>query len=510
MPRQRKPQSGAKRIGTGRVANTTTSTPKLQTVYRIPAWGKYGQCEKLPYEVVWTSPIKVHIEWENVYRISLDEGALKQIIENYPELDLANVTLTNINGDPVFTGSVTVDGTFTGTTVNATTGNITTVNATDINTTNIVAEDVSTQTLEVSLDTTLGWNLEVNWTSTFHWNVTMDEDLTVTGAATIGDLTATTGNIATLESTDFWATNWTITNLDTTAATVGTLSVTGQSEFTGDVYAGNINSSGTAALTNATVSTSLLSEGTTTLNTLTVNGAATLVSNASVGGNLSVTGNETVTGNMTVTWDGIFSDDVSVAHDLTVSWDTTLTDDLTVNGTTHLKDLETTNSVDIAGTLRVEWAINGENGLVVEGQIESDTVRTNEVVTNELRVTDWLYLSQGAEAPDFVLQAEKWEPGGVCPLNNNGIVDSQYLPPIYTSAIVKVGTGVFSNSNTSTVVDNDITADSYVHISNYQDIVWDLDENIVPWQITVVSNAVETWSYKYIVVNPLVNCEPST
>ena len=50
MPRQRKAQNGAQRIGSGRVANTTT-TPQLQTVYRIPAWGKYWECEKLAYEV---------------------------------------------------------------------------------------------------------------------------------------------------------------------------------------------------------------------------------------------------------------------------------------------------------------------------------------------------------------------------------------------------------------------------------------------------------------------------
>jgi hypothetical protein len=171
-----------------------------------------------------------------------------------------------------------------------------------------------------------------------------------------------------------------------------------------------------------------------------------------------------------------------------------------------LKGLETDGSVDIDWTLRVSWAVVWLNGLNITGQVESETVRTNEVIANEVRVTDWLYLSAWAEAPDFVLQSEKWEPNGVAPLNNNGIVDTQYLPPIYTSAIVKVWTGVFSNSNTSTVIDNDITADSYVHISNYQDIVWDLDENIVPWQITVVSNQVETWSYKYIVVNPLTAC----
>jgi hypothetical protein len=45
------------------------------------------------------------------------------------------------------------------------------------------------------------------------------------------------------------------------------------------------------------------------------------------------------------------------------------------------------------------------------------------------------------------------------------------LPDVFTTAIVKVGTGIFSNSNTSVVVDSSITADSFVIISNYSDII---------------------------------------
>jgi hypothetical protein len=74
---------------------------------------------------------------------------------------------------------------------------------------------------------------------------------------------------------------------------------------------------------------------------------------------------------------------------------------------------------------------------------------------------------------------------------------------VYTTAIVKMGTGVFSNSDTSVVVDADITADSFVAISNYSDIIWDLNEVINIWQLTVVSNQTETGSYKYIIVNPI-------
>ena len=52
MPRQRKPQNGGQRFGTGRVANTTTGSTTTQTVYRIPTGKKYGECDVLSYEVL--------------------------------------------------------------------------------------------------------------------------------------------------------------------------------------------------------------------------------------------------------------------------------------------------------------------------------------------------------------------------------------------------------------------------------------------------------------------------
>lgn len=528
MPRQRKAQSGAQRIGTGRVANTTTSAPKLQTVYRIPAWRDYGSCEKLAYEVVWSSPINVHIEGENVYRISLDESALKDIIENYDSLDLNNVTLQTVNGDVEFTGNITADWTFTwttvtATTVNATTGNIDTVNATSINTTNVSVTDVSTATLETSWNATVGWNLEVAWTSTLTWDVSAWANLTVAWDTTTDWLTATTWTITTLTATDtttdtltvndaatVWngltVTGWTATDTLETSwnATVGwNLAVTWTSDFTGDVTTQNITSTWVAALENATVSGNLWVTWNTTLNTVTVSWASTLSGNTSVGWNLSVSGNETVTGNSTVTGDAIFSNDISVARNLNVSGDATITDDLTVNGSTHLKTLETTGSASIAWNLSVDWSIAGWSSLVVENQIESGSIVTTNTVTDNLTVNGNIALGNDATAPDFVLQDEKGAANGVAPLDANGKVDTQYLPPVYTTAIVKMWTGVFSNSDTSVVVDSDITADSFVTISNYSDIVWDLNEVINVWQLTVVSNQTETGSYKYIIVNPL-------
>lgn len=509
MPRQRKPQNGGTRLGTGRVANTTTSQAKLQTVYRIPT-GRQS-CDTncwTEIEILWTSPVRVSREWETIYRISLDESALETLIESM-NLDLSSVTLQTINGNVEFTGSITADGTFTGITISATT-----VNATTGNIDSVIATDVSTATLETSGNVSAGGNLTVTGTSTLTWNVSAGSDLSVawnlsvTWDTTTAGLTATTGSIDTLTSTDAtitWlsATSGDITTLTSDGATLWQLAVTGTSNFTGDVTVANITSTGNATLTAASVSDNLWVTWNTTLNTLTVNGAATLANNASVGGNLSVAGNSTVTGNQTVTGDAIFSNDMTVSRNLNVSGDATITDDLIVNGSTHLKTLETTGSTSIAWNLSVDWSIAGWSNLVVENQIESGSLVTTNITTDNITINGNIALWNDATAPDFVLQDEKWQPNGVTPLDANWKVDPQYLPPVYTTAIVKMWTWVFSNSDTSVVVDADITADSFVAISNYSDIIWDLNEVINVWQLTVVSNQTETGSYKYIIVNPI-------
>ena len=500
MPRQRKPQNGGARLGTWRVANTTTSSqPKLQTVYRIPRGWSCGTDCWMEIEILWQAPVKIHREGETIWNISLDSESLKSVIENYDNLDLSHVTLQSVDGNVTFTGKVTAEGGFewdiTAVNLTATNGTIETLNSTTATVNDLTSTTSSLWTASASsVDTAL---LAVGWASTLSWNVVAESDLSVGWT-----LTAATWDITNLTAWTLSVTNWaTVGNgLTADATTTTTLNVNWASTFTGDMTAGNITSSGTASLDTVIVSWA------STLNTLTVNGATMLNSNAAIAGNLSITGNETITGNQTVTGDGIFSNDVSVARNLNVSGDTTITDDLTVNWSTHLKDLETTGSVDVGWTLRTTWAAVIGNWLNVTGQMESDTVRTDEVIANEVRVTDGLYLSQWGEAPDFVLQSEKGQPNGVAPLNANAIVPEEHLPPIYTSAIVKVGVGTFSNSNTSTVLDEDITSDSFVAISNYLDIVWDLDETIAPWQLTVVSNQTETWSYKYIVVNPLTSC----
>ena len=496
MPRQRKPQNGGTRLGTGRVANTTTSQAKLQTVYRIPT-GRQS-CDTncwTEIEILWTSPIRVSREWETIYRISLDADALKSVIENYDDLSLDNVTLQTVNWDVTFTGKVTAEWGFEW---DVTAGNITADAATI---TTLEAATASAATL-TAWNATVEWNLTVDWTSTLTWDVTAWADLTVTWDTTTNWLTATTWDIATLTSTDATITNlsataWDITSLTSDEATLWQLEVTWTSTFTWDMTAGNISASWNTLLNNLSTS------GNATLANVTVNGASTLAGNTSVWGNLSVSGNSTITGNQTVTGDGIFSNDVTVWRNLNVSWDATVTDDLIVNGSSHLKTLETTGSASIAWNLSVDWSIAGWSSLVVENQIESGSVVTTNTVTDNLTVNWNIALWNDATAPDFVLQDEKWQPNWVAPLDANWKIDPQYLPPVYTTAIVKMWTWVFSNSDTSVVVDADITADSFVAISNYSDIIWDLNEVINVWQLTVVSNQTETGSYKYIIVNPI-------
>lgn len=544
MPRQRKPQSGVARAA-GRVANTTTSWRDIAAtnakVYRIPTGGSRTECPAPLIEVGWVSPISVRKEW-NVYYVSLPTENLKSVIEWLSDLDLSNVTvsMSTVDGPLTVNGSITSDWTIIweavqANTLTATTWNITNLTAGDVTATTVDTNAVTTVILQTSWDATVGWNLEVVGATTLDstlsvtWNVTAGSDLSVSWATTTASITATNWNITNLTSTDITADTITA---NTSIASNGTLSVvgastlsevnatdinaswnlsvTGTSTFTGQISAGDIVASGDASLNNLNVAGNevvtgtLTTNGATTLNSsLTVAGASTLGWNTSVAWNLSVAWNETVTWNSTVTWDGIFSNDITVGRNLNVSGDTTITDDLTVNGASHFKNLETTGSSTIGWTLRVDWAITAWNGIDVTGQVESDTMVTGSIVAQNATINGNLVLGPDAQANQFVLQSEKNQPNGIPTLNNEWKIDSSYLPQVFTTAVVKVGNWVFNNSDTSVVVDADITNESVVLISNYQDIVGDLNEVINVWQLTVVSNQTETWSYKYVVINPL-------
>lgn len=439
MPRQRKPQNGGQRFWTWRVANTTTSS-NLQTVYRIPTWNR-KDCDVRNFEITWTSPVQVHIEWENIYNISLDTTALQAAIENM-NLDLSNVTLETVDGNVTFTWNVTTDGTFTWTTITANTVTATTGNIATVNSTNVYSSDVSTATLETTWNTTIWWNLDVDWDVDFDWNLVVDwtthiwwnvsmwEDLTVIWATTTSDLEATTGGIETLTSNTSTIWTLTVTNTETiewtltvewtsTLATTNatdvraswTLAVTWASTFVWDVSTNNISSTGTASLNdvvvgwNETVAWTLAVTWATTLNnTLTVAWASTLSGTTSVGWNLSVAWNEAVSWTSTVSWNAIFSQNVSIA------WDETLVWDLTVDWETHLK-----NDVDIDSDLNVDWTTH------MSGSANVDHVLT---------VGETLALWANATAPQFILQTEKNQPNGVAALNASGKIDDSVLPPL--------------------------------------------------------------------------------
>lgn len=342
---------------------------------------------------------------------------------------------------------------------------------------NITASSISSQS--GSFDNATIWWLDVTgdaviqWNETVNWTVVMNSTLDVVWKATIYWWADITWNLNVLEDSETQE-GWEIhsKSLETTEdATIGwDLSVTWDTNISG-----NVSTAWSASIWWA----------------LSVDSTATIWSD------LTVWWDTTITWNTTIDWI------ITVTEDLNVWWDVTISDDLIVNGSTHLNTFETTGSGSIGWNLSVDWSIAGWSSLVVENQIESGSIVTTNTVTDNLTVNGNIALWNNATAPDFILQDEKGAANGVAPLDANGLIDTQYLPPVYTTAIVKMWTGVFSNSNTSTVVDADITSDSFVIISNYQDIVWDLTETISVWQLTVASNTTETWSYKYIIVNSI-------
>lgn len=564
MPRTRKPQVARP---AGRVASTTTWATKnvpSPVVYRIPTGRRDYSCE---WQIVgsWEAPIHVRWKDEHEFLVTLNEEELKNDIQNFEEFDLSNVDvkLGNVEGPVAVNWNVTVDGKITATeweitTLTSTTGAIDTLTSTDATITNVDATDVSTGTLEASSDASVGWELSVTgdtsfgadvsvtgnetitWTLGVTWATTVTEltastsvtteDLTVNWETTVWAVTAWAATVDSLDVTN-WATVW--TTLDVTGDSTfgwdvdvtGNASITGTADFTGDVTTVNVTSTGTATLNDVNVGWNEAVTGTlsvtwnTTLNSaLTVAWAATLSNNAAVGWNLSVAWNQTVTWTSTTTWNAIFNSDVTIAGNESVTWnetvtgslsvgeDATLSKDLTVNGTTTLKALETDGSVDIDGTLRVTWAINGSNWATINWQVESDTVRTWEVIADEVRVSTGLYLSNNAEAPDFVLQVEKWQPGGVAVLDENGIIPTTNLPQIFTTCILKIVPVVFENSNTAVLRDPDIMLDWSQWLSNYQDIVWDIDPTIHEWEIILTSNEVETGSVHVNIAYPVDRC----
>lgn len=550
MPRQRKPQNWGARIWTGRVANTTTGSTTQQFVYRIPT-GRNNECDILSYEVVGTSPINVVIEWSNVYRISLDTEALKNIIESYPDLDLSNVevTLWEVEGDVTFKGNVTVEWEFTGTKITADEWNITSLSSTDITTNTLEAETVTATTtntdtltttgdanvggaLNVAGNTALAGSLEVTGESTFNNNVAVNGDASITGET----------NTETLSVNDFA----TIPTLTSTEITTDKLKVNDGAEVVGGLEVSdglmvewNTTLENLLVQDDATFEKDVNVEGTTNLKETntenlnvngnsvvngnsTVSGDATIAGNATVSQDLLVAGNSTTTGNSLVTGNSVVNGDSTVNGDTSINWETNLNgkvkanDDVSIDGNLEVKDdvvvdwtttlkgaVEMKDDVEINGSTKINGSLSVDEDVNIAGNTKTKTLRAEEAVFDEVRINRSLDLGDDGVAPDFVLQKEKGQPNGVAPLDVNGKIPQEYLPDVYTTAIVKMGTGIFDNSDTAIIVDEAITPYSYVNISNYSDIHWDLDEIINEWQLTVVSNQVETGSFKYIVVNPI-------
>ena len=539
MARTRKAQSGATRTyGTWRVASTTTGSTTTQAVYRIPV--KSRSCETpLAYEVLGTSPIQVRIEWENIYRVSLNYAELQSLIEQ-SDLDLSNVTLTlgTVDWGVNFSWNIDVDGTFTWTQVSANSVSAGTVAATtSLTSPAATIWSLSSTSLAVSENATIWGTLWVTGVTTLSSASINDADitsaevdaLTAWTVAATSSLTAATAYVTWALDVDWGATidsglsvnsgNTSVVNLaasgtasiawDTTLSNVtvswnetiwGTLWVTWNSTLS------NLTVTGTESVTGA-----LSVNGVTTLNNnLIVSGTSTLTGNVlasqdlTVSGNETVAGNETVTGTLTVNWATSMRSNASITWTLEVDGNTTLWANLEVEWNTELEwPVELDSTLQVAGTAHFDGSLTADHNITAWEQVSAETVRADEVMAEDVRVSDWLYLNSWAVAPQLIMQTEKWAANWVATLDANGKLPASELPagvPLYT---FKVGSWVFTNSNTATITDSAITLTSYVNISNYDDIVWDLTETIWDWGLTVVSNATEVGSFKYFVVTPV-------
>ena len=557
MPRQRKPQQRGVARAAGRVASTTTSKDlgnTNPTVYRIPTGWSRTECPAPLSEVGWVYPISVRREW-NVFYVSLPENNLKSVIEGMDSLDLSNVniSLSTINWPLQISGGITTDGDITWQAINWTDANFTSVtattwNITSITSTDITADTVSTGDLTATWTTTLGnttvnnitanWNADVKWImnvdgeSTFKSNVSINGDATITGET----------NTETLSVNDFA----TIPTLTSTEITTDKLKVNDGAEVVGGLEV----SDGLMVEWNTTLEKLLVQddvtfekdvtvEGTTNLketntenlnvsgNSIvngnsTVSGDATIAGNATVSQDLLVAGNSTTTGNSLVTGNSVVNGDSTVNGDTSINWETNLNgkvkanDDVSIDGNLEVKDdvvvdwtttlkgaVEMKDDVEILGSAKINGSLSVDEDVNIAGNTKTKTLRAEEAVFDEVRINRSLDLGDDGVAPDFVLQKEKGQPNGVAPLDVNGKIPQEYLPDVFTTAIVKIGSGIFNNSDTAVVVDNAITANSYVNISNYSDIHGDVDEIINDGQITLVSNQVEVGSFRYIVVNPI-------
>lgn len=137
---------------------------------------------------------------------------------------------------------------------------------------------------------------------------------------------------------------------------------------------------------------------------------------------------------------------------------------------------------------------------------------------------DELYLGENWVAPDFVLQNEKWVSNWIPTLNedwkipmsqiqgwtsewvatldSNWKVPRDQLPVEIPRLYFSIWYGVFENSDTCVINDERIHLNSYVNISNYDDIEWDLHEVVWDGWLTVTSNTTETWTFRYLVITP--------
>lgn len=195
---------------------------------------------------------------------------------------------------------------------------------------------------------------------------------------------------------------------------------------------------------------------------------------------------ETVNGPLTISW--------NITSDGTIIGEEVVAENITA-ATWTIETLASTDATitNLKGNVTVEWTPTFQGNINVNWNANIGWTTT---------IGTQLTLWENATAPQFVLQTEKGQAGWVATLDENWLVPWDQLPVEIPRLYFSIWYWVFRNSDTCVIEDSRIHLNSYVNISNYDDIEWDLHEVVWDWWLTVTSNTAETGTFRYLVVTP--------
>lgn len=330
-----------------RSMGTTPTTPSYTPV--IMPGRRRGACEKEKIglqRISAVSPVVATKVSDEEYKISLSFEALKEVMENFDELDLCgvNVKLCTVSWDTVFSGEVS----FT---------NKMTANEAEIGTLN-VTDKATIQELEVIGTST--FDDEVLFKDT----VTFEDTINTNGINNTGTITSDT-----VTATDVNATNVNADDVQTKTITVSEKATIAEEDVAvsniqqANIENANIDRIETITIGTATIEKAIIEDAEIEKEKVKDSEIDNLVVNekATVKGDLQVDGKTDVQ-ELEVNGKADFREDVKVYDDFYVSGDTVLNGDTKINGTLTVNGDETHNGDAVFnGDVQITWTLTADS-----------------------------------------------------------------------------------------------------------------------------------------------------